>query len=247
MPCSPLPASLCHSAVAGEECHLHTIWAMEAGADVFKSWYPAAVLREGAHVDEFQAWLHHIHHGDCPRPCLTAQETTEAATQRATAAPTTTPTPAPAAAPTMPPTSTPPVATTAAPTASPTMAPTAMPTASPTIVPTSAPTPAPIASPTVAPTAVPTASPTTAPTLAPTTSPTVAPTPAPMPPAEVTQPGQETCAVCFRQCQAACDDGHEHVLYSECWGEPRFIKCQCRDRTFFSFDGCPCEADNCPV
>merc|ERR1712238_61130 len=105
--------------LAGEECHLHTTLAMEAGGDVFNAWYPAAVLREGAHSDEFQAWLHHIHHGDCPRPCLAAQET-EAPTPAPTASPTMTPTPVPTAAPT--------VAPTPAPTVPPTVAPTVAPT-----------------------------------------------------------------------------------------------------------------------
>jgi len=297
MPCSPLPESLCHTVLTGEECHLHTTWAMEAGVDVFKAWYPAAVLREGAHFEEFQAWLHHIHHGDCPRPCLAAQGTetpTPAPTAAPimtltlvpTAAPTAPPTPAPSAPLTVAPTMAPTSARTASPTVAPTPAPTVPPTAAstpasttmaptpvPTTTPTAPPTPAPSAPPTVAPTmaptsartapteevtpaptapqtvaqtAAPTASPTMTPTSAPTASPTEAPTQAPTSPVEVTPPGQETCTVCKSQCQTECNDGHEYVLYSECWGEPRFIKCQCRDRTIFSFDGCPCEAANCP-
>lgn len=288
MSCSPLPESLCHTALAGEECHLHTTWAMEAGVDVFKAWYPAAVLREGADFKEFQAWLHHIHHGDCPRPCLAAQGT-ETPTPAPTAAPIMTPTLVPTAPPTVALTMAPTPTRTASPSVAPTPAPTSPPTAastpasttvaatpvptaaatapktqaprpapmaSPTMAPTPLPTapptkeviPAPIAPPTVAETAVPTVSPTmtqtSGPTAAPTRTPTMAPTTTS--PAEVTPPGQETCTVCMRQCQKECNDGHEWVLYSECWGEPRFIKCQCRDRTIFSFDGCPCEAANCP-
>merc|ERR1719188_342935 len=125
----------------GEECFRHTTWAMSTGITVFSPWYPAALLKAGASFEDFQAWLHQIHHGSCPRPCKAAQEPTPAPTPEPTRAPTSEPTPAPTPEPTPAPTPRP----TPAPMPEPTRAPTPRPTPAPTPEPTPAPTPGPTA------------------------------------------------------------------------------------------------------
>jgi len=68
-PCATLPETRCHTAIPGEACFEHTTWAMTAGHAIMLEWYPPALLKEGARFEDFQAWLHKIHHGDCQRPC----------------------------------------------------------------------------------------------------------------------------------------------------------------------------------
>merc|ERR1712151_1370477 len=55
----------------------------------FPAWYPAAILAAEARFEDFQAWLHQIHDGSCPRPCNAMQGSPEP-----TPAPTLEPTPA---------------------------------------------------------------------------------------------------------------------------------------------------------
>lgn len=65
----PCPAmTSCHTAVLGEECHDHVTWAKDFGINLIPEWYPA-MLTNNSSVEDFQGWLHHIHHGDCPMPC----------------------------------------------------------------------------------------------------------------------------------------------------------------------------------
>jgi len=78
-PCKVLPETQCHTAIPGEACFRHTTWAMTAGPVIKPEWYPAALLKEGARFEDFQAWLHKIHHGDCPRPCKQEEELVEKA------------------------------------------------------------------------------------------------------------------------------------------------------------------------
>merc|ERR1719221_1823533 len=73
-PCSRLPDSLCHTAVEDEECFVHTMWAIEKGTDIFPLWYPVGILKEDTRFEDFQAWLHEIHHGSCPKPCQEDRE-----------------------------------------------------------------------------------------------------------------------------------------------------------------------------
>merc|ERR1719356_339996 len=95
-PCQPAPEGQCHTAAEGEECFRHTTWAMNTGTTVFPPWYPAALLK-GASFEDFQAWLHQIHHGSCPRPCT-------ATSDPPTPAPEPTPVPEPMPEPTLEPT-----------------------------------------------------------------------------------------------------------------------------------------------
>lgn len=69
MPCPPAKPS-CHNAVAGEECYEHVRWAMEVGIRALPHWYAGSGLSVESPIQNFQAWLHHIHHGDCPVPCF---------------------------------------------------------------------------------------------------------------------------------------------------------------------------------
>lgn len=66
-PCAVVDGG-CHDAVEGEECYRHVLWAMKTGIHANREWYPEEIQpRSSARV--FQAWLHKIHHGSCPRPC----------------------------------------------------------------------------------------------------------------------------------------------------------------------------------
>merc|ERR1712060_274229 len=65
-PC-PTVHMKCHTAVQGETCHRHVRWAMRTGIKAVPSWYPT--LTKDSSFESFQARLHHLHHGDCPRPC----------------------------------------------------------------------------------------------------------------------------------------------------------------------------------
>jgi len=67
-PCRKLPPSFCHTASAGEDCHRHVTWAMQVGIKTMPAMYPAT-LTEDSSFESFQAFLHHIHHGDCLAPC----------------------------------------------------------------------------------------------------------------------------------------------------------------------------------
>uniref|UniRef100_A0A7S2NT12 Uncharacterized protein n=1 Tax=Zooxanthella nutricula TaxID=1333877 RepID=A0A7S2NT12_9DINO len=66
-PCKSLPHTICHTALPGEVCHRHVRWAMNVGIRTLPAWYPT--LTADSSFDDFQAWLHHLHHGDCARPC----------------------------------------------------------------------------------------------------------------------------------------------------------------------------------
>merc|ERR1719491_595780 len=68
-PCMPLPETSCHTAVPGEECHHHATWGMEVGVVILPAAYPATLAGGSSLLDDFQAWLHHIHHGNCSAPC----------------------------------------------------------------------------------------------------------------------------------------------------------------------------------
>lgn len=46
---------------------------MQAGTETFPAWYPATLLEDEARFEDFQAWMHQIHHGSCPQPCITSQ------------------------------------------------------------------------------------------------------------------------------------------------------------------------------
>merc|ERR1712217_563303 len=70
MPCPPLPIESCHTSEPGELCHRHVTWAMKTGIHDVPEWYPK--LDEHSSFEAFQAWLHHLHHGDCPKPCEVA-------------------------------------------------------------------------------------------------------------------------------------------------------------------------------
>merc|ERR1711920_21750 len=74
----PLPESQCHTAVPGDECFHHTSWAMKAGTQIFPAWYPAPLLKDEARFEDFQAWMHQIHHGSCHQPCMTSEGSTPA-------------------------------------------------------------------------------------------------------------------------------------------------------------------------
>jgi len=63
----PTPApSPCHTAVPEDECYRHVEWALQHyGTD------PATYvgLAEDSSFEDFQAFLHQVGHGNCPRPC----------------------------------------------------------------------------------------------------------------------------------------------------------------------------------
>lgn len=67
-PCAMQPESSCHTATSGEECHRHAVWAKDFGIRTLPETYPKELTSESP-LTEFQAWLHRIHHGDCPAPC----------------------------------------------------------------------------------------------------------------------------------------------------------------------------------
>jgi len=69
LPCDSLPMSACHTAVSSEKCHKHVTWAMQHGIKLFPSWYPT--LTKLSPFESFQGWLHHLHYGDCEKPCST--------------------------------------------------------------------------------------------------------------------------------------------------------------------------------
>jgi len=68
MPCAH-KIDICHTAVPGESCHAHVKWAMDHGIHAVPQWYSTPGLTKDSSFQEFQAWLHRLHHGDCPRPC----------------------------------------------------------------------------------------------------------------------------------------------------------------------------------
>lgn len=83
-------------------------------------------------------------------------------------------------------------------------------------------------------------------------SPTPAPTPPsppPSPPAAPTpSPEGETqeeldCNSCKQECYEACGS---QVQINQCWGEPRYIQCQCSDGSTQIIPGCKCEHSTCP-
>merc|ERR1712060_974522 len=57
----------CRQAVEGGECHGAVKWAKEAGIFQHPEWYPD--LTPDSPVEDFQAHLHSINHGNCPQPC----------------------------------------------------------------------------------------------------------------------------------------------------------------------------------
>jgi len=67
-PCQTLPPSFCHTSKPGEECYSHVVWAKEAGIKTMPKLYPST-LTVNSSFEDFQAWLHHIRHGDCQAPC----------------------------------------------------------------------------------------------------------------------------------------------------------------------------------
>jgi len=66
-PCALHPAS-CHTAVQGDECYGHSVWAKQVGIKRHEATYPEWLSADSPLVD-FQAWLHQLHHGGCAAPC----------------------------------------------------------------------------------------------------------------------------------------------------------------------------------
>jgi len=71
-PCKKAPATKCHTATLGEECYGHTAWARDVGILLRPETYPESFSNQSS-FEDFQAWLHHIHHGSCLSPCDVAQ------------------------------------------------------------------------------------------------------------------------------------------------------------------------------
>mmetsp|Transcript_90642 Transcript_90642/g.252089 ORF Transcript_90642/g.252089 Transcript_90642/m.252089 type:complete len:759 (+) Transcript_90642:86-2362(+) len=77
---TPTPVAACHTAVAGERCHLAVTWAMHHGILIYPSWYPG--LTPSSSFEDFQQLLHTGGHGptrsgppsyaDCRQPCAAA-------------------------------------------------------------------------------------------------------------------------------------------------------------------------------
>mmetsp|Transcript_34361 Transcript_34361/g.94977 ORF Transcript_34361/g.94977 Transcript_34361/m.94977 type:complete len:315 (-) Transcript_34361:159-1103(-) len=63
-PCKP---GLCHTAVEGEECHKHVMWAVTVGIGQRPEWYPD--LTNVSLFEQFQALLNHRGQWGCPAPC----------------------------------------------------------------------------------------------------------------------------------------------------------------------------------
>mmetsp|Transcript_45022 Transcript_45022/g.131096 ORF Transcript_45022/g.131096 Transcript_45022/m.131096 type:complete len:757 (+) Transcript_45022:58-2328(+) len=66
-PCPVMPLA-CHTATPEDECHKHVVWAMQEVAHGNWHDYPSQ-LKADSTFEDYQAWLHRIHHGDCPAPC----------------------------------------------------------------------------------------------------------------------------------------------------------------------------------
>mmetsp|Transcript_78893 Transcript_78893/g.198264 ORF Transcript_78893/g.198264 Transcript_78893/m.198264 type:complete len:135 (+) Transcript_78893:84-488(+) len=57
----------CHTAVEGEECYSHIIWAMKTDIELRPRDY--AGLTQDSSFEDFQAHLHKADRADCPAPC----------------------------------------------------------------------------------------------------------------------------------------------------------------------------------
>jgi len=68
----------CRQAVEGEECHGAMKWAKDIGIFQNPEWYPD--LTPDSPVEDFQAHLHSINHGNCPEPCNATSVTLPPAT-----------------------------------------------------------------------------------------------------------------------------------------------------------------------
>lgn len=64
----------CRTALAGDECYGHVMWAMEVGIYQHPDWYPG--LSSSSTFAEFQASMHASGHGygTCPAPCNNAAQ-----------------------------------------------------------------------------------------------------------------------------------------------------------------------------
>jgi hypothetical protein len=84
-------APTCHTAVPGDECYGHAVWAHQDGIRSFPQWYPG--LTPESSFEDFQRHLWREGLGGCPEPCASAPLlTTPASTPDATPAPTAPPT-----------------------------------------------------------------------------------------------------------------------------------------------------------
>lgn len=77
-----------------------------------------------------------------------------------------------------------------------------------------------------------------------------APNPKPRPvPADISEGVTEgedlECGECKKKCSAKCPGGN--VQINQCWGDPRYIQCECKDGSFHSFLGCGCKHSTCPA
>jgi len=72
-PCNATSVSLppatpaCHTAVEGEACYGAVKWAADFGIFQHPEWYPD--LTPDSLIEDFQAHLYSINHGNCPQPC----------------------------------------------------------------------------------------------------------------------------------------------------------------------------------
>jgi len=57
----------CRQAVEGGECHGAVMWAKDVGIFQHPEWYPD--LTPASPIEDFQAHLYSINHGNCPQPC----------------------------------------------------------------------------------------------------------------------------------------------------------------------------------
>jgi len=71
-PCKEVKSKSCHTASVGEECYRHTAWARDIGISLRPDIYPDDLSSESS-MEDFQAWLHQIHHGGCQMPCEVPQ------------------------------------------------------------------------------------------------------------------------------------------------------------------------------
>lgn len=83
-PCAP--SESCHTAVEGDDCYGHVLWAITTGIDQYPQWYPG--LSQSSTFLDFQNSMHLTGHGfgTCPAPCEPAASgsTTAAATSMTT-------------------------------------------------------------------------------------------------------------------------------------------------------------------
>merc|ERR1719356_1401543 len=74
----PPATPACHTAVDGEACYGAVRWVADIGIFENPEWYPE--LTPDSPIEDFQAHLHSINHGNCPEPCNATSVTPPPAT-----------------------------------------------------------------------------------------------------------------------------------------------------------------------